>query len=147
MEKNIFRIKELVAVVRIRRSFYDFWQELRLGEGQQGSEQVLLDALMKCEAVIEAQLAEEAAALETAKYNIYTLVSYLPIRQHLQKVKLCYEFALDEEHLDWEAGFHQLTLSRDPANHPLNKSLLIFNLNIWYLYLKMIANGKHRSRG
>jgi hypothetical protein len=40
-----------------------------------------------------------------------------------------------------------LCSSRDPKNYPNNKSLVIFNLNIWYLYLKLITNGKHREEG
>ena len=37
--------------------------------------------------------------------------------------------------------------SRDPKNYPNNKSLVIFNLNIWYLYLKLVLNAKYRKEG
>lgn len=37
--------------------------------------------------------------------------------------------------------------SRDAKNYPNNKSLIIFNLNIWYLYLKIIKHGKHTKEG
>jgi hypothetical protein len=62
----------------------------------------------------------------------------------LEKVKQCYEYSVEGERLDWEVGFYNLCSSRDPKNYPNNKSLLIFNLNIWYLYLKIIPNGSHR---
>jgi hypothetical protein len=49
--------------------------------------------------------------------------------------------------MDWEVAFYNLCSSRDPKNYPNNKSLIIFNLNIWYLYLKIINNGTHREEG
>lgn len=49
--------------------------------------------------------------------------------------------------MDWEVAFYSLFSSRDPKNYPNNKSLIIFNLNIWYLYLKLIPQGKHRKEG
>lgn len=44
-------------------------------------------------------------------------------------------------------AFYHLFSSRDPKNYPNNKSLVIFNLNIWYLYLKLIPSGKYRKEG
>lgn len=73
------------------------------------------------------------------------MASYIPIREHLERVKQCYELSIEGEKLDWEVGFYSLCSSRDPKNYPNNKSLLIFNLNIWYLYMKVLPNGRHKE--
>ena len=42
--------------------------------------------------------------------------------------------------IGWERGFKLLSESKDPSKQPNNKSLLIFNINIWYLYQHVMKN-------
>lgn len=46
--------------------------------------------------------------------------------------------------MDWERPFYQLASTRKPQSQPNNKSLVIFNLNIWYLYLKIVKQPSHK---
>jgi len=49
--------------------------------------------------------------------------------------------------MNWERGFKKLSESRDPSKQPNNKSLLIFNLNIWYLYSHIMkGDGELKSK-
>lgn len=147
MEKTIFKVRDLVPIVRIRKAYSEFTKALNRLFGEGTEWEAVSSAVANCEVLIGSRLSEEAEFLENSRYNIYTMASYIPIREHLEKVRLCYESSVEEERLDWEVGFYSLCSSRDPKNYPNNKSLLIFNLNIWYLYLKLLPNGAHRAEG
>lgn len=59
LEKNVFKIKELVPLVKIRKYYYTFLKYLRSiddwANGQRYSE-LLISALNKCEIMISSKL-------------------------------------------------------------------------------------------
>jgi hypothetical protein len=66
IEKSIFKVKELVAIVRIRKSYSDFLLALNRVPEWQGEEKLevsweaVSSAVAKCEVLIGARLTEEA---------------------------------------------------------------------------------------
>lgn len=71
--------------------------------------------LVKSHILLDEQLDHDGEQLEIAKYNIYSLASYIPIREHLENIKLCKAYdtvGLSEVGIDWEKGFKRLVDSR-----------------------------------
>lgn len=51
--------------------------------------------LVKLQILIEESLDTAGEQLEIAKYNIYSLVSYVPVRELLEKIKQCKAFEVE----------------------------------------------------
>ena len=61
------------------------------------------------------------------KYNIYSVAGYMGIADTLKSLYEAY--VIDESNTRWIEPFYRLAESRLPTE--LNKSLVIFSLNIW----------------
>ena len=61
----------------------------------------LLKVLVKLQIFLDENLSDAGEQLEIAKYNIYSLVSYLPIRETLEKIKEMKRYSVKGSPVDW----------------------------------------------
>ena len=141
LERNIYKVKDLVETAFIRFQLSTLLQQFKEISNSSEWDQ-LLKVLVKLQIFLDQNLENEGEQLEIAKYNIYSLVSYLPVRQLLEKIKDMKMYEVKGSPIQWEKPFRRLAESRDPTKSPKNKSLLIFNLNIWHLYSQIIKEGE-----
>lgn len=82
MERGIYKLKSIVDMSKIRSCLVRLKDELdKCGECAWDP---LPKLLMKMFVILEEKLEDGAEKLEIAKYNIYSLASYVPIREYLE---------------------------------------------------------------
>lgn len=87
MERGIYKVKNLVEVSKIRACMIKLKETLDRCSQTEVLWDPLPKLLVKMLIILEEGLEAEAEKLETAKYNIYSLISYIPIREHLELIK------------------------------------------------------------
>ena len=85
MERGIYKLKNIVDMSKIRSCLAKL--KLKLDMCGECAWDPLPKLLMKTFVILEEKLDEGAEKLEIAYYNIYSLVSYVPIREYLEEIK------------------------------------------------------------
>lgn len=92
-------------------------------------------SLAKLDECIESVIKTESEKITKSKYNIYSVAGYMGIADNLKTLHECY--GLDGKNPRWVEPFYRLAESRVPTD--TNKSLVIFSINIWEIYLKVFG--------
>lgn len=96
---------------------------------------------------IDSQIKGETEKLTSNKYNIYSVSSYLIISDHLKTALECYQInrpyvaVPSNTSTSFIESFLELASTRQP--NETNKSLVLFNLNIWQLFIDIWGHLNH----
>lgn len=124
-------------------------EEPQAGQAEQTAFEpvILTSSIVKLVVCIEAQLKAETEKLTGNKYNIYSVSSYLIISEHLKMVLECYlinrPYVTDptSTNTSFLDPFVELANTRLP--NETNKSLVLFNLNIWQMFSDIWGEQQH----
>jgi len=162
LERNFLKSIDLLALVTIKRLYHLHVEALRelfskpnpslekddkLGNSSSFEPTILNNSLVKIVVCIEAQLKAETEKLINNKYNIYSVSSYLIISEHLKMALECYQinrpYVADPSltSTSFLDPFVELANTRLPSEN--NKSLVLFNLNIWQMFKDIWGEQSH----